>query len=227
MARNSLPIALGALVATIIVAAPIRGQQAEKDMKIRLQAATFDPLQGLPVELDRSLLVDEPATGKGRWIVQFQGPLTREQRQLLTSRYGLDLDHYVEKHAFLETVDAETMASLRELDFFRADVLYQPAFKISPTIGKVEYRTEYRRSIPGLLLRAVLFDDADLEAAADQLRALPGVSDVRTYDDRELGGVARILFQLPDASSIPDVARLDTVRWIAEVGEIIDDEPNN
>lgn len=193
----------------------------QAEMLINLGGITFDPLRGIPAGLDPSLLVDEPKTGKGRWIVQFRGALTREQRHLLTSRYGLALNHYIDSHAFLETLDAKTMKRLRDLDFFRADVLYHPVFKISPNIGKVEYRTKYRRGIPGLLLRAVLFDDADLAATADRLGTLPDVSDVKVSDDRKRGGVARILFQLPDTRSISDVARFDTVRAISEVGEVI------
>ncbi len=201
-------------------------QQVPERMLINVGGITFDPVEGLPAELDPALRTDEAPVGRGRWIVQFKDSLTRQQRELLKTKYGLRLIRYIHKNAFLETADAETIARLRKLDFFRAEVLYQPAFKISPVIGTVEYRTEYRRSIPGLLLRAILFEDADLEAVAAELRGIPGISDVRTYDERELGGVARILFQLPDDSSLPAIAQMDAVRYISEVGEIIGDNVN-
>lgn len=199
-------------------------ETSREDMRVHLKAAVFDPLEG-PGEIPPALRL-APAAKTERRIIQFRAPLTREQRELLRSRYGLKLTDYVPNQAYLERVPDETLKSLRQLALVRAAVDYQPAFKISPTIGKVRLRTEERRRMAGLLLQAVLFDDAEPEALAASIRAVAGVTNVQVDDPRKLGGSARIRFVIASTAGLPDVARLDGVRWIEEVAEQDEDNGN-
>lgn len=213
------------LISLTAVATTTRGQERPaEDMRIHLKARVFDPLAG-PGELPAALRLAASSATERR-IVQFRAPLTRQQRELLRSEYGLKLTDYVPNLAYLERIPQETLGRLRRLDLVRATVDYQPAFKISPTIGKVKFRTEERLREPGLQLLAILFDDADPAAVAASIRSLRGVTGVELADLREQGGAARVRFVAPSVASLPEVARFDGVRWIEEVAEQIEDNGN-
>lgn len=186
-------------------------------VEIHLRGAVFDPLDG-PVDTPEELRLP-PDTRTESWIVQFRAPLTREQRRLLTAEHGLKLALYIPDYAYLERIPAARLDRLRRLPFLRAALPYQPAFKISPRIGKLELRTPERKGMTGLLLTATLFDDADPGAVAVSLAAIPGVSDVVVHDFRDAGGSARLQFTLASGEGLPPVARLEAVRWIEEVAE--------
>ncbi len=194
------------------------------DFRIHLKAVVFDPLVG-PGELAAGLRLPEGAATDRR-IIQFRAPVTREQRELLTTQYGLELTEYIPNLAYLERLSDEALQRLESLGLVRAVLDYQPAFKISPTIGEVEFRTEERRRMLGLLLQAILFDDADPQEVAATLRAISGVTGVEVSDLRPIGGDARIQFSLPSEAALPEIARLDGVRWIEEVAEQIEDNGN-
>jgi hypothetical protein len=192
-----------------------------RDTRILLETGAFDPLRGpqrLPPELR---LASEEATD--RWIIQFRAPLTREQRERLTKDFGLKLTRYIPNLAYLERISKPDLERLRRLDIVRAAVAYQPAFKISPRIGRVPFRSRERRAMTGLLLYAVLFEDVEPEAVAASLRALPGVSGVQVHDLRKFGAPPRLEFRLASRSGLPAIARIEAVRWIEEVAERIED----
>ncbi len=215
-----------AIVATLLaVAAPalVHAQESPTaDLKIHLEAMTFDPLAG-PPPMAAALRLP-PSAPTERWIVQFHRPLTREQRAMLSEEYGLALTDYLPNLAYVEKLAPEALDRLRQLELVRATVAYQPAFKLSPRIGRVRHRSEERRAMKGLLLRAVLFADADPQAVAESLRAVAGVSAVEVFDFRNEGAPARIEFQLASRERLPEIARLEDVRWIEEVAE--QDEDN-
>ncbi len=216
-----------ALLVLLAMAGVVRAQNTQaqtEDMRIHLEAAVFDPLKG-PGYMAPELRLPAGAATE-HWIVQFYRPLTREQRELLTKEYGLKLTDYIPNHAYLERLSAAARERLKESALVRATVAYEPAFKISPRIGKVRFRTEERRRMPGLFLRAVLFNDANPQEVAASLTAIPGVSQVEVRDFRESGAPARIEFRLASKQRLPEVARLEGVRWIEEVAEQIEDNGN-
>jgi hypothetical protein len=196
-------------------------EPAATDGRIHLEVGTFDPLRGPGPAVGALRLPAGAATDS--WIVQFHAPLTRQQRELLTTEYGLKLTSYIPNLAYLERVSPERLQRLRQSELVRAVVAYQPAFKISPRIGQLRFRTPARRAIPNLLLLAVLFDDVDPQQVAAALSALPGVTAVRIDDLRQEGGPARIEFQLASRSQLSAIAALEGVRWIEEVAERIED----
>jgi hypothetical protein len=182
---------------------------------------TFDPLEERP-DIPDDLRIEDTPEEPTYYIVQFQASLTKEQRARLQERYQLRLNEYVPMHAFVERLSPEQLAALSQDPVFRASVVYQPAFKISPTIGQVEFRTTERSEIEGLWLDAVLSEEADSSQVPSLLRAA-NASRIRMLDDREAGGRLRARFIVPGEESLPAIARLEEVRWIEEVPERIED----
>ena len=191
---------------------------------LRVAGYPFDPLREEP-DLPPDLRIEEPPEQPAYYIIQFHESLTREEQEWLKDEYGLQLSDYVPRHAYLEKVDAKQLAALAREPEYRASVLYHPAFKISPSIGKIPFRTEERREMDGLWLTARLFDEAD----ASQVPALlkrGNARRIRVLDDRELGGPVRARFIVPDMEDVKRVAHIDSVRWIEEVPEAIEDNVN-
>lgn len=196
----------------------------DEDYRIHLKAMVFDPLRG-PGNIAAELRIPE-GTAIQRRIIQFRAPLTRDQRQMLISQYGLKLTDYIPNLAYLERIPDDLLTKLKQVDLVRAIVPYQPAFKISPTIGKLKFHTEERRKMRGLLLVAVLFDDADPQQVATSIRGISGITNIEVEDLRKSGAPARIRFTASSQSVSPEIARLDGVRWIEEVAEQMEDNGN-
>jgi hypothetical protein len=197
---------------------------SEDKYQLYLGKYVVDPLEREP-KLPSDLRVKRKPRGAAYYAVQFAKPLTRAERTRVQTQYRLRLTEYTPNLAFLEKLDPEQLEAVSDDPLFRASILYQPAFKLSPMIGKLSFRTEERKAVKGLLLRAVLFPDADPAAVAEAIKGSGG-SKIVVQDDREIGGVAQVQFGLPSPDSLPRVARLEDVRWIEEVGEIVDDNVN-
>jgi hypothetical protein len=220
---NSLCALLIALVgaATVVAQTPTRPAQ---DMRVYLRAMVFDPAEPLAEIAPRLQMSASAKAATERRIIQFREPLTRAQRAMLTEQYGLKLTDYVPNYAYVERISSDMAPRLKELDLVRAIVAYQPVFKVSPEMGEMTLRTEARQSMPGLLVRAVLFDDADSAAVAAALESIAGIDSVDLRDFSGSGAPARIQFVATSQEVLPDVAQLDGVRWIEEVAE--QDEDN-
>jgi hypothetical protein len=197
---------------------------SETAFYLYLGGYAFDPLEG-EQELPSELREEKAPEKAAYYVIQFAESLTQEERARIRRSYGLRLSDYVARLAFLEKVRPETLEALSKEPIFRASVRYQPAFKVSPAIGQLEFRTEERRAVEGLWLRAVLFSDADPTAVAAAIIET-GASDIVVLDDREIGGEGRVRFVLSSKESLPGIARLEEVRWIEEVAEMVDDNVN-
>ena len=221
--------ALATAVTAICALPDAPAVSAERSYEIRIAGYRFDPREieaVVPSEMRLSMrelaaLREQP----GHYLVQLQAPLDRETRKYFQGQYALQLRNYVPELAYLERLDPHALKALSKDPLVRAIVPFEPAFKLSPTIGKLELRTEERKELDGLLLRALLFPEADPSKVAKELRNF-GAREIRVIDDRNIGGVARVRFILPSEESLPKLTRLAGVRWIEEVGEIIEDNVN-
>ena len=74
----------------------------------------------------------------------------------------MKLTDYVAEFAYLEVVSPDTMEKLSQDPLFRASTPYHPAFRVSPMIGRIPYRTGKRRRRRGLLLSVSLFQGPTL-----------------------------------------------------------------
>jgi len=212
------PAELNAFYGAAVTRAPDAGE-------IAINGYVFDPLSDASALPDGMRETIPDARDTRAVVVQFTRPVTRADRAALTERYGLQLGSYLPNNAYLEELTAEQLEQLESFEAFRATIEYAPAFKLSRSIGRVAYRTEERLARAGLFLRIILFDGADLAATRTAIEAFP-VSDVQTYDDREIGGVARIQLVLDDTSFLDDISHLAAVQWVEEVGEVIMDDVN-
>jgi uncharacterized protein YfaP (DUF2135 family) len=188
---------------------------------IYLQSYTFDPLESSP-ERSNQLGVQASDQDADYTIIQFTKSLTRAERDRLQADYGLQLKEYIPKFAYLERVNAQTLAALHQDPLFRASTPFQPDFKVSSEIGNLRLRTAERQAMEGLSLRAVLFPEVEPTAVVSQLAAA-AARDLRVLDDRALGGSLQIQFLLPSRASLPTIAQIAGIRWIEEVAEVIED----
>ncbi|SFN36756.1 Serine protease, subtilisin family [Nitrosospira briensis] len=191
---------------------------------VRLTSFSFDPLTEKP-DVPEELRIKKIPKGCAPTIVQFKKSLTREERTHIQNRYGLKLTVYIPKYAYLEEMTAETLGKLSADPLFRASVPFHPAFKIAPGIGERGFRTPERKEIAGYWLHVLLFPEADLQNIAETLEKL-GASQIRIIDDRKIGGTAQALFIVQSLDLLPKIAQLDSVRWIEEVAEHIEDNVN-
>jgi len=184
---------------------------------IHIAGITFDPLREEP-SIQPRLRAQAPTSGEGWWIVQLRRVATRTDRATLQS-LGFKLDRYFPEHAYLERLDASRIAALREQDVIRAIVAYQPAFKVSPSIGKIRFRTAERRAM-GLRLVANLFPGVDPASITAQLNAAGATAvTFRQGSDKGAAKSARITFTLPEGADLAAIARIESIRWIEEFPE--------
>ena len=194
----------------------------EQELPIRLATITFDPLAKVPVLPEAERI---PETERTHTIVQFTKSLTREERARIQRQYQLKLMDYIPEFAYLELVSGEVLAKLSGDPLFRAAVPYRRDFKIAPGIGERIFRTPERLKIKGLWLSAQLFPDADTRRIVETFKEL-GATDIKLFDDRQIGGFGVVYFVVPASRFLPKFAALPEVRWIEEVGEIIEDNSN-
>ncbi|KUJ69489.1 hypothetical protein ACZ90_11455 [Streptomyces albus subsp. albus] len=190
---------------------------SEKTFEVGIGSVRFDPLE----EQNNSLNDDEP-TRVGEailpWIVQFTHALSPSERTRLTRMFGLRLDDYVPKRAYVELLDHDRVVQLRKDEAVRAVSPYLATTKISPEV--VVQDADNVPTTPRLC--AVLFDQATPSTVVDRLLEL-GATDVTEMDSRGAGGRLLIVFSLP-AGELAVVAGFNEVRWVEPVGEAIDDD---
>ena len=210
-------ITLSAVLLTTPGISAQTAERAQRDTAITLRGERFEPLA---YEAARRVprAPDEELAETAWRIVQFDGPLTREQTAMLKERFGLRLNQYVPKFAFLEELSADQIEELRALDFFRWSGLYEPRFKIDPKLGEHEFVTRSRRAEPGILMTVVAFPGTDLGALADRVRGL-GFEVVTTTDEPE-HDIQRMQVRAATPAEAEAIARIPAVKYIEEVGEV-------
>jgi hypothetical protein len=196
----------------------------EKKQPIRLGSIIFDPLED-KLDLPEEMRVERPSKDPAPAIVQFNQPLTREERARIQSRYGLKLTEYIPECAYLETVTAQTLDKLVADPVWRASVPYHPAFKLAPNLGKIAFRTARRKRMRGLWLHVVLFPEVDTDNVVKELKAQRATR-IQAKDDRRFGGNISVQCVVANANAVNGIARLKEVRWIEEVAEHIEDNVN-
>ena len=168
-----------------------------------------------------------PRAPTDRWIVQFHAPLTRSTGPLLTRIRPQARPRTFRTWPISNAFRRSTLERLRQSELVRAIVAYQPAFKISPRIGRFLSAPRSGAPCPACCCCAVLFDDVDPQQRSCRPGALPGVTAVQVQDLRRRGGPARIEFQLASRTHCPRSLGSKGVRWIEEVAERIEDNGNS
>ncbi len=204
-----------ALMAVPQVLAQTR-QESRQDDSILLRGQRFDPLES-PTRRAAGDRMTGPV--KESWlIVQFRRPLNRQESAFVKGTIGLKLDEYIPRNAFLEKLSGQQVDALRKLEYFRWAGPYEPVLKIDPNIGKHSFETPRRRAQAGILLTVVAFPDADLGALAQRVRTL-GFEVVSTTDEPQ-HRILRLQVRVGRVSDAAQIAELEDVKYIEEVGEV-------
>lgn len=196
------------------------------DYEVAIGTARFDPLDeqaDVPARLDAP--ADEREPEPSGWLVQFHAPLGGDDIARLRRQYGLALTRYVPELAYLERLAVATVARLRQEPSVRAIAPYRPEYKLAATLVRpIEDLAEADEVDveEGLRIRVLLFDDAEPARVRVDLEDA-GATDVRIYDDRELGGDVTVAATLTDRTVADRIAQMEDVRWIEPVTPLVDD----
>ncbi len=186
---------------------------AGQGLYIRLTGYTFDPLieatpHALPTELTLS---DYPVGQEGYYLVQFNGPIQASWQQAVAAA-GAQLLDYIPDFTFIVKMTPATKATLEALDGVRWVGLYQPGYRIAPSLAQGTGLAD---------VTIVVFPDEDVTALAGQLQALGGT----VLEVSQTHWKGKISAQIP-RSQLDAVAHLSAVKWIeaAPVWELANNE---
>ena len=135
---------------------------------IRLKAAHFDPLAGVPAVDGLANIDRHPAGVRGGFLVQFNGPITGADRKALEEA-GVSIKGYVPMMTLEVVMTEETRATVEAIEGVRWVGPYQPAFKFPP--GLVDRIDATFAPGEKIELQISLFPDED-EPALSQIRGL-------------------------------------------------------
>ena len=89
-----------------------------------------------PDELTQRLAIHTYAQGeKGYYIVQFDGPIRAKQKKKL-KKLGAQVFDYLPDFAFIVKMNEKTRAAVESMKQVRWVGIYQPAFRIEPTLAE-------------------------------------------------------------------------------------------
>ncbi|HSG18493.1 MAG TPA: S8 family serine peptidase [Anaerolineae bacterium] len=132
-----MPLSSLALVALMILLAsgqPASSAGQVQPAPIRLQATTFNPAGGEKPDIPPGLTISGYARGtRGYYIVQFAGPVQEAWKEQVSAA-GADLLDYIPDFAYKARMNPAQAARVSDLDTVAWVGLFQPAYKISPSI---------------------------------------------------------------------------------------------
>jgi PKD repeat protein len=110
-----------------------RGEE-EENMYLYLKAGTFDPIYGEPSFLKPILKIDGYKDDvEGYWIVQMNQTITPEIQDEIDA-LGAYMSFYLPDSAYCVRMTNEVKEEVADLPFVRAVVLFQPQYKIMPSL---------------------------------------------------------------------------------------------
>jgi len=175
-------------------------------VQIRLQQATFDPLQTSPQLLSTLSQAAYAGDGMGYYLVQFEGPILSEWKEIL-DKEGVALHDYVPDFAFIVKMDQATANRVQSLKMVRWVGLYQPAYRLSNTLLPTVQSPQIGK-LTQLVVRSFTG-----EPAADLVKEFAGLKATILSQSRDTGGGTIFQVELPEAA-VANVARLSGVAWV-------------
>ncbi len=167
-----------------------------EDMSIRLQSIHFDPALSVPSEKPGLHIREYPA-GISSYIVQLNDSTNVENKKQI-SNIGAKFYGYVPNNAFIVRMDNGTRQKVEVLPFVRWVGIYQPAYRIAPSIhGSLE--TENKAFV-----NILLFDVSE-KVVISKVQVLGG-DIIAAYPDW-----IRVRI---NGSKISEIANIDGVMWI-------------
>jgi len=188
---------------------------------VRLSVLQFDPgKQGEPTLWPEYRAVHRFGQ-QGYFIVQFDGPITRETRDALCSR-GASIIWYIPEFAFLVRMDSDEALALVEDDSLPVRWVgpYQPAYKLSPELCRFVCSgpEAINEDFPALLVQ-FFPSDRSVRPLSEFVRAVRGCGarvEVLGVSPRPQRPRAVIGVAIEDLGQLlPEIAGRPEVDWIA------------
>jgi serine protease AprX len=164
------------------------------ELKVRLKAASFDPLRGEPALAGALRHRGLRSTERGTYIVQFVGPIQASWKAAVEAAGGEPLE-YVPDFAFKVRMRPAQALAVRRLASVRWVGLFHPAYKLSPRLVRAGERPYVVR----------------LEAGSDPAQAETSIG---LTGGRVLRRDGRSLVVLAPAERLPALAGLEDVAWV-------------
>lgn len=200
------------LVLTVAVHAQAPDEVSSGGPRIYLRAGDYDPVAesqpaGLPAPL-RALDTDEP--GAESQIVQFYGPVTAEDRELLVSN-GVEILDYLPDYAFVVRMENSVRSSVQTLPDVRWVGSYRPAYRLSPDL----YASIDEPDSGALVKLAVdIFKGEDLDPLISDIKSLGGIVTEQSQTEWK----SKLMLSLP-AGQLLELASIQGIRWIEPAPE--------
>ena len=140
---------------------------------ISIMGTFFDPLIATP-KLPADLTLTPEKNPIEYVIVQYPGPVT-EKLKAITRSFGLEPLVYLEHFAFIcrQTSDADTSRAVQS-GIFRWIGTFEPAYRISPSVGKIKLKLPERVNDPMYHLVVTLFEGASMPDLTQEVLRIKG-----------------------------------------------------
>jgi len=165
----------------------------------------FDPEKGEPSVPEEFRLSEEALNEYMYYFVQLRE--TAKSEWLKELKYmGAKVIEYIPKFTYLIKVDPTAVPSIRKLRYVKWSGIFRPAYKVSSSL---DGRTGMIKNISLLV-----YDDGNVSQVLEKLKSL----NASLLDVRRLQKTKSVVFQNiilhVDASKIPEIAKIPSVRWM-------------
>ena len=153
----------------------------------------------IEVHLPKNLcILSYPPEIEGYYVVQFRGPIYEEYKDQIRL-LGAIVHDYIPENAFIVKMNESTREEVQNLEIVRWIGLYQPAYKMQPSLINSLNRTG------DMPLTVLIFSGENMTDIANKIDSPSGATATTSK--------IRILI---DASKIPDIANIIGVQFIEE-----------
>ena len=197
-----------AVIITIMIGAalsfPIQTTRSASDApRIRLQYASFDPLEGEPYMPPWGMWQATQGTPP-TYLLQFNGPVLPAWKDTVKAA-GVKLYGYVPDFAFIARMEPAILGHVQELPFVRWVGIYHPAYRVQRSLLVEAGQTPDR--VLDLVIQTL--PDADLDQLKNQVARLGG-----NLTNEARNRLAGYLYMSLPADQLDGLAALDGVLWV-------------
>ncbi len=204
LARSTITVIIVTIMISAALSVPIqRTQSASHTPRIRLQYASFDPLEGEPSMLPAGIWQSSQGVPP-TYLLQFNGPVLPAWKDDVEAT-GVKLYGYVPDFAFIARMGPAIADQVQSLPFVRWVGIYHPAYRVQRALQVEAGQTPDKN----LALVIQTLPDADLDQLKDQATRLGG-----TVTDAARNQVAGYIYLSLPAKQLDALAALDGVLWV-------------
>jgi subtilisin family serine protease len=197
-------VVFAAFLFTLVLLPGITWAQASQGPQIRLQYATFDPLEGEPppaLPQSASALPEKP----GVYLLQFTGPVQAGWKAAIED-LGIRLYGYIPDYAFIARMDGAMKVQADRLPFVRWTGPYRPEYRLAP--GLLDLQKGQVGTTPVSVVVETLPEE-DLDRLASRAQSLGA-----RVEERQRGDLTGTLRASLPADRLGELAALQGVAWV-------------